>query len=209
MDPLRIILALIGAAVVAGLVFFEIRKRRTAKKYGQSFKRTEPVMSINGEEVVETDISYTSSPADEEAHSEIVMLSVKAPAGENFNGEELIRAAEDVGLHYGAWNIFHYHANDAKGDIKPVFSMANIVEPGFFDLSTITRMRTPGITLFMQLPGPMAAMDAFDEMLTAGSTLAERLGGVLQDEKHNELTPVAIEDLKERILQFNLSMHTH
>jgi len=110
-------------------------------------------------------------------------------------------------LQYGAWNIFHYHINDEDGQTKPVFSMANITEPGFFDISKITSFSTKGVTLFMQLPGPLAAMDAFDEMLSAGNTMAERLDGVLIGEQHKELTPDDIQHLKERILNFNISVH--
>jgi len=202
MDPLRIILVLIGAVIIAVIAFLGIRKRNTANNSIQPSERTEPTLSFENE-----DHELELSEDLEENHSEIVMLSVTARDGGSFKGKELIEAAEDAGLQYGAWNIFHYHIHDEDGQTKPVFSMANITEPGFFDISKITSFSTKGVTLFMQLPGPLAAMDAFDEMLSAGNTMAERLDGVLIGEQHKELTPDDIQHLKERILNFNISVH--
>ena len=208
MDPLRIILVLIGAVIIAGIAFFEIRKRRSANNTSQSSERTEPILSLDDEAgTPDTSTSPDEANTDAENHSEIVMLSIAARNGKAFKGIELVEAAEDAGLHYGAWNIFHYHIDDEQGQTKPVFSMANITEPGFFDISKITSFTTNGVTLFMQLPGPLAAMDAFDEMLSAGNAMADRLGGVLQDEQHKELTPADIENIKEKILNFNISVH--
>jgi len=206
MDPLRIILVLIGAVIIAVIAFLGIRKRHTANNSVQPSERTEPTLSFENEEDA-LDSSTVTSDIEVEDHSEIVMLSVTARDGASFKGKELIEAAEDAGLQYGAWNIFHYHINDEDGQTKPVFSMANITEPGFFDISKITSFSTKGVTLFMQLPGPLAAMDAFDEMLSAGNTMAERLDGVLIGEQHKELTPDDIQHLKERILNFNISVH--
>ena len=209
MDPLRIILVLIGAIIVAGIAFFEIRKRRALNNTSQYSDRTEPSLSFEDEEEIsgDYDLSSDASNIDVEEHSEIVMLSIFAKNGGAFKGTELVAAAEDVGLYYGAWNIFHYHIHDEDGDTKPVFSMANITEPGFFDISKITSFSTQGVTLFMQLPGPLAAMDALDEMLSAGNAIADRLDGVLQDEQYEVLTPDRIENIKEKILNFNISVH--
>jgi len=209
LDPLRIILILIGAIIIAGIAFFEIRKRRSASSDSEYSKRTEPTLTLEGEEVisVDDDLLISESKADNDSNSEIVMLSISAKNGNAFKGTELVEAAEDVGLYYGAWNIFHYHIHNDAGETKPVFSMANITEPGFFDISKITNFSTKGVTLFMQLPGPLAAMDALDEMLSAGNALADRLDGVLQDEEHKELTPDRVEHLKEKILNFNISVH--
>ncbi len=209
MDPLRIVLVLIGALIVAGIAFFEIRKRRSANNASQLSERTEPTLSFEDEEGILDDVGVSSEQieSDAENHSEIVMLSITARNDDSFEGTELVEAAEEAGLHYGAWNIFHYHTHDDEGRTKPVFSMANITEPGFFDISKITSFSTQGVTLFMQLPGPLAAMDAFDEMLSAGNAMADRLDGVLQDEQHKELTPTNIEHIKEKILNFNISVH--
>ncbi len=209
MDPLRIVLVLIGALIVAGIAFFEIRKRRSANNTAQFSERTEPTLSFDDEKEILDDIDISSEQieSDAESHSEIVMLSISARNDEPFKGSELVAAAENAGLYYGAWNIFHYHTHNDEGETKPVFSMANITEPGFFDISKITSFTTQGVTLFMQLPGPLAAMDAFDEMLSAGNAIADSLDGVLQDEQHEELTPANIEHIKEKILNFNISVH--
>ena len=57
----------------------------------------------------------------------------------------------------------------------PVFSMANMVKPGNFDMSRLDETRTPGVTLFMTLPGPLPALDAWEMLLPTAQRLAELL----------------------------------
>ena len=45
----------------------------------------------------------------------------------------------------------------AQGKGALQFSIANLVKPGTFDLAAIKTFYTPGITLFMQLPGQVRA----------------------------------------------------
>ncbi|MDR9435451.1 MAG: cell division protein ZipA C-terminal FtsZ-binding domain-containing protein, partial [Thiohalophilus sp.] len=84
----------------------------------------------------------------------------------------------------------------------PVFSLANTVEPGTFDLNAIEQLQTPGLSLFMQLPAPIDSREAFELMLKTGRNLAEQLGGDLCDERRNVLTLQTIGHLKEQIEAF-------
>ena len=43
-----------------------------------------------------------------------------------------------------------------------MFSMANMVKPGYFNMARIGEVTTPGLTFFITLPGPMAALDAWE-----------------------------------------------
>ena len=54
--------------------------------------------------------------------------------------------------------------------------MANLVNPGTFDLNTIDQMTTPGVTLFMALDDLADPVAAFDVMTASVDTLAGSTG---------------------------------
>ena len=128
----------------------------------------------------------------------IVSLFVVARAGEMFRGSDIVVAAEKAGLRFGAMNIFH-RLVDGRPDAGPVFSMANMVKPGYFDMARIGELTTPGITFFITLPGPLAALDAWEAMLPAAQRIAELLGGDLLDEDHNALGRQRVAGLREEL----------
>jgi cell division protein ZipA len=134
---------------------------------------------------VAADPQIGARPA-ELAVDRIVTLFVVAQDGDRFRGSDLVVAAEKVGLEFGAMDIFH-RLLDGKPEAGPVFSVANMVKPGNFDMSRIGAVDTPGLSMFMTLPGPMTALDAWDAMLPTAQRLAELLDGLVLDEEHNAL----------------------
>src|SRR6185436_19636410 len=111
----------------------------------------------------------------------IVTLYIAARAGQAIAGPDLVVAAEKAGLVFGHRNIFHRMV-DNHPEQGPIFSVANLVQPGYFDLRTIQQMTTPGISFFMTLPGPLNALDAWDTLLPTAQRMAELLDGVLLDD---------------------------
>ena len=89
--------------------------------------------------------------------------------------------------------IFHRMGADAK----PMFSVANMVEPGSFDPETIHELITPGITFFMQLPVFESAYDALTEMLQCAYHVSEILDADLCDKRRELLTESEAEKLRE------------
>lgn len=116
----------------------------------------------------------------------IVTLFVAARAGERINGSDLVVAAEKAGLQFGDMGIFHRLVMHKKAD-GPVFSMANMVNPGSFDMAHLDAVSSPGVTLFMTLPGPLPALDAWEMMLPTAQRLAELLNAQVLDEERNAL----------------------
>jgi FtsZ-interacting cell division protein ZipA len=99
---------------------------------------------------------------------------------------------------YGKYNIFH-RLDDAG---LTMFSVASMVEPGVFDLTTMNDTIYPGMTFFMQLPGAHDATSTYDEMLGCARNLEEALDGVLRDERGIALSPLYAERLREEIIDF-------
>lgn len=142
----------------------------------------------------------------------VLVLSIMAE-DELFAGPAVQEALEAEGLRHGEMRIFHCFdesldaetaENNANLDgVIPIFSVASLVEPGYFELDKIHDMEIPGLTLFCQLPGPVSGKEAFEIMLDKGRGIAVRLHGHLCDDKRNRFTTQAKTLYKDRIETFN------
>ncbi|MDH5369661.1 MAG: cell division protein ZipA, partial [Gammaproteobacteria bacterium] len=91
---------------------------------------------------------------------------------------------------------------------QAVFSIANAVEPGFFDLSRLQSISTPGLAVFLQLPGPIECRKAFDNLLEISKRLSDALTGELCDENRSVLTQQTISHLKDKVENYRLKQQT-
>ncbi|WP_449428625.1 cell division protein ZipA [Rhodanobacter umsongensis] len=128
----------------------------------------------------------------------IVTLFVVAREGGHFNGPDLVVAAEKAGLEFGDMGIYH-RLVDGKRELGPIFSVANMLKPGSFDLGRLDTLRTPGVSFFMTLPAPLPALDAWDAMLPTAQRLAELLDGLVLDEERNALGRQRIAHLRDQL----------
>ena len=128
----------------------------------------------------------------------IVTLFVATRAGETIAGSDVVVAAEKAGMQFGDMGIFHRLVSGKAGE-GPVFSMANMVKPGSFDMSKLDSLRTPGVTLFMTLPGPLPALDAWEMLLPTAQRLAELLDANVLDEERNALGRQRIAHLRDEL----------
>jgi cell division protein ZipA len=132
----------------------------------------------------------------------IVTLYIAARAGQAIAGPDLVVAAERAGLVFGHRNIFHRMV-DGRPDQGPIFSVANLVKPGYFDLRTIQQLSTPGISFFMTLPGPLNALDAWDTLLPTAQRMAELLDGVLLDDDRNALGRQRVANIRDELRAYD------
>ena len=132
---------------------------------------------------------------------EVLIINVMAHKGEMFNGGELLDIILKCGMRYGSMDIFHRHS-DTKGEGALLFSMANMVKPGTFDLDAMDDFETPGISLFMTLPINADSMQSFDLMADTARVIAETLNGELKDEQRSVMTRQTLEHCRQRIRDF-------
>lgn len=130
----------------------------------------------------------------------IVVLYVQA-RGEHIAGTRLVEAAKMAGLEFGDMDIFH--RLDESGHRETIFSMANMVAPGTLDRAYAPDFETPGVALFMRLPGPLGALDAWDAMLATARRLAELLDANMLDENHSNLNRQRIQQIREEMREFD------
>ena len=128
----------------------------------------------------------------------IVSLYVAARAGQTLRGEDIVVAAEKTGLTFGHMNVFHRLVENHP-ERGPIFSMANIMQPGSFDMATIRELETPAIAFFLTLPAPITALEAWEKLLPNVERMAELLNGVVLDDSRNTLGRQRIQHIREEL----------
>jgi len=99
--------------------------------------------------------------------------------GQALPGRALRLALESAGMVHGPQRIFH--RVDAEGCVRA--SAANLVRPGSLDPALMDAQEFRGLSLFCILPGPVAALRMFDDLLDLAQAVAGRTGAVVQDEQ--------------------------
>jgi cell division protein ZipA len=112
-------------------------------------------------------------------------------------GEHLLHVFEQRGYHFGELNIFH-----SMHEGNTVFSVAKMIEPGSFDIDDMASFQTPGITLILQLPGPVPADVAFEVLVSEAYEMARELGAAVLDDQHSTLTKQTVQHLRDGIYEY-------
>ena len=156
-----------------------------------------------------TEISENNAavPADDRdetaAPDKVFVLYVMAPRGVPFRGPVLLAALSAASLEYGDMQIFH-RTEIIDGQEKVLFSAANIKEPGIFDLSAMESFTTEGIVLFLQIPGSVDAVHAFDAMVESARILADNLDSAVCDASRSVMTNQTISHMREEVISCQL-----
>jgi cell division protein ZipA len=170
------------------------RRQEQEPQLNLTAERAEPQMSMSAADEAEPEATQAQP-------SEVLILYVLMPEGHDVNGAMLLPSLLTLGFKYGEMNIFHRHQDNA-GSGEVLFSLANMFNPGTFDLEDIDAMYTRGLSLFMTLPGPGEALQNFNLMHNAAKKLAEEFGGQILDGQRNMLTVQTTRHYVERIREF-------
>ncbi len=227
MDNLRVLLMILGIFIIAGIylwgVGFDHRKathnlKKRRKDLEEPILET-PVIKPREEELDFTDVfrrqgglfrDEEADPPQEAACLDsgskpaVIVLYVTAPSGFSFSGDMVREALYSAGLSYGDMRIFHHYGVGHSVTTENVFSVANIHEPGTFDLKNMEALQTEGLVIFMELPAPIDAAVGFEHMLSTAQRLAEVLKGHVRDEKREHLTPETIESIRSYVAGINV-----
>lgn len=166
------------------------RKRSVRKTVSEKLKRNQ--MEINfGETVAQEEPTMAPTEPvkqpEPELEPEVIVVSVVTPEGQQINGAALLPTLLTLGLRFGDMNIFHRHEDNA-GNGKVTFSLANMMNPGTFDLDNMESFTTQGITLFMTLPNAGDPFEIFGHMMQAAKHLAVEFNAQLLDDKRSVMT---------------------
>lgn len=130
-----------------------------------------------------------------------VTLYIYAPQNEPFRGDYVVHYLEEVGLRFGEHQIFHRHQHIDDSLSPIIFSAANLMNPGTFDLHNIANFSTAGLVLFMQLPTEGNDIVNMKLLLSNAEHLASSLGGYLYDDAQQPFSEESRQRYMQRVMR--------
>ena len=147
--------------------------------------------------------AVAGTPVDAGAGAEtIIALYVKPNSGHEFAGRDVVKALDKLGFRFGEMDIFHHFGSGELSAASALFSVANMLEPGHFDLSSIDDFQTPGLAMFLRLPGPLDGAVVFELFLNTAQRLADLLSAQVYCEPTKLLDGIEIDKLRRQSTLF-------
>lgn len=139
---------------------------------------------------------------------QVVIVHVMARDEVGFAGQDILEVLLARDLRFGEMNFFHRH-DQAAGRGRILFSVANMMKPGVFNIDSMATLSTRGLTFFLTLPGPEDMMAAFESMLETAEYVAKTLDGDLLDESRSAATRQTKEHIRQRIRELQRLLLAH
>ena len=143
--------------------------------------------------------------ADEDINKEtdLFIFNVVAKNDETLGGHELLQYFLTSGFRYGDMSIFHRHEHsDGTGPV--LFSLANMMSPGVFDLDTMEQFKSEGVSFFLTAPNDeINVTEAFKMMLTAVEIMAEEFDCIVLNGNREELTESQFIEYQDRLAKYS------
>jgi len=202
MTEMRLILLSLGLLLVACLYFigrsgfrFSFKHQRFGKFSDRARSTEEPIDATKKyrKELVTERIE----PKDRVEEKALVIRVV--PRDGEFAMERVVLALHEAGLKQGKYDIFHFFHESLLEDV--LFSVANLREPGVFDLTGLKQEKIPGLSFFLMLPGPADPLGRFDRMVETARWIAEQLDADLLDERGSSWSTQRERYLREEIVE--------
>lgn len=157
------------------------KPRRRAPEMGVA----EPAASTSARAAPTVAPSPAAPPAPASAPPQLFGLYIAEHEGTMILGPKIHAALGAQGLRFGHKKIYHRYEGDAVQ-----FSVASLTKPGSLDPAEAEGFATPGLSVFMVLPGPARPAEALQGMLATAKVLAKALNAELYDsEQRAPLTP--------------------
>ena len=133
---------------------------------------------------------------------EVLALYLRPARSEAFEGRALEQALAAAGMRFGERNIYHHFGTGELSCKRPLFSLANMFEPGEFDPETMDGFTTAGVALFIQFPAELDGPVAFEFFLNAAQRLTDQLKAELLVEPRKPLDSAASERMRRIAARF-------
>lgn len=142
----------------------------------------EPAVSVTREESIS--VAQESIGFEPEIPADMITFYVVSAEGYQFEGEHVVQCLEALGFEYGEYNIFHRHKHLGNSNSPVIFSIANMMQPGVFDLNNLKDFSTIGLVIFMHLPTEGNLKTNLRLMLQCTERLASALNGFVLNDRH-------------------------
>ena len=207
MWELRWILLGMGALLIGGVYLWN------RKPFSISFKsrfgpgeRAEPSIStIEAEDSQDAEsspkeVEPTSRPTQRQRADRVVTLRLIPHGQAELSCEHAVRALRNAGLVHGEYGIFHYLPKNPTDE--PSFSVANLTEPGSFNVTESNDSTIPGMSFFIVLPGPADPIASFDAMIKTARRISQELNAELFDEHGSSWSIQRERYIREEIIEY-------
>ncbi|TJY62188.1 hypothetical protein E4T66_08165 [Sinimarinibacterium sp. CAU 1509] len=128
-----------------------------------------------------------AAPSAPQPEDKLVTLLIAEREGTAIFGPKIHAALQRQALVFGDRRIYHRY-EPAAGSDEAVFSVASLIKPGVLDPAEKQGFSTPGLTLFMILPGPAKPQAAVADMLATARALANELNAEVYDSNRQPLS---------------------
>lgn len=142
----------------------------------------EPAVSVTIEESIS--VAQESIESEPEIPADMITFYVVSAEGYQFEGEHVVQCLEALGFEYGEYNIFHRYKHLGNSNSPVIFSVANMMQPGVFDLNNLKDFSTIGLVIFMHLPTDGNLKTNLRLMLQCTERLASALNGFVLNDRH-------------------------
>lgn len=158
----------------------------------------EPEINID---TVEEEVEQVATESEPEQKQQVLMLYVDKSEGTPIDGAKLLPTLLTLGFKYGEMDLFHRH-QDSSGKGEILFSLANMYNPGTFDIDNMEQLTTRGLTIFMTLPNAMEPLQTFNMMHNAAKKIADEFGATVLDDHRRPLDVAIVRSYVEKIRKF-------
>ncbi|MCC5880339.1 MAG: cell division protein ZipA [Idiomarina sp.] len=149
---------------------------------------------------VEEPVSATTEEPEPAKDPDIEVITLFVTG--DIQGAILLQMTTELGLKYGDMDIFHRH-QESSGHGPVLFSVANMFNPGTFDIHHMERFESEGIVLFMTLPLKSDGHQAFTMMYNAANKIADAMPrAAVLDGNRNPVTKQSVQHTYQRIREF-------
>lgn len=131
---------------------------------------------------------------------ELIMMHVLAQSKTGFKQAEIMQILQQCDLRLNAGSIYE-RFEQANGQGAVQFRIANATKSGQFMMNEDDDSLS-GITLFMQLPEPEQAIEAFEVMVAVAQCVADNLHGTVKDELYSTMTEQTLQHCRQRIKDY-------
>lgn len=160
-----------------------------------------PTRESDSEALNKDETKLVSNKVERELDSGLMLALTVVASGRQLRGSQVLKAVTASGFSYGKMGIFHY-SSPTRPTPRPLFSLANVVEPGTFNLAQMEELATPGLILFANVSRPEDAMSTFNTMLEKARQLAAALDASVCDGRRSTLSKQGIEHIYGEIGEF-------
>lgn len=139
---------------------------------------------------------------DKTAVQDYIIIHIQTEEGLPMQGSSLLPLLLTLGFKYSEDGFFNRH-EDASGQGPVLFRLANMFNPGTFDIDNMEQFSTEGVSLFMTLPCAGDSLPSFNMLHSAAKKIANEFSATILDHNREELDVATVRQYVEKIREFD------